>query len=202
MDGTAGPADKAAGPADKADGPAAGPDKTLETREASASARKKTLGEQLTLEAIDRSLQKPVDPQKLISSKVLCTLQFCMHSVIDSIFGSHLALQHVAIIRREASPHPSLPSWRCGPWSWYRLQAPSPRYVPFTTMLNSMTADALHTAGTGHTLSGQSSGGTTEAEGADLGSGDTLPNYPPNRPPNFPPNHPPNHPPNVRLMSA
>ena len=73
MDGTAGPADKAAGPADKADGPAAGPDKTLETREVSASARKKTLGEQLTLEAIDRSLQKPVDSQKLISM-MQCTL--------------------------------------------------------------------------------------------------------------------------------
>ena len=80
------------------DGPAAGPAKTLETRVASAG--KKTLGEQLTLEAMDRSLQKPVDPLKLIISKVLCTLQFCMHSVIDSIFGSHLALQHVAIIRR------------------------------------------------------------------------------------------------------
>ena len=31
---------------------------------------KKSLGQELTLEAMDRSLQKPVDPKKLIASKV------------------------------------------------------------------------------------------------------------------------------------
>ena len=59
-------------PAEKADGPAPGPDKTLEMRAASASKTEtKNLGEQLTLEAMDMSLQKPVDPRKLISSRVL-----------------------------------------------------------------------------------------------------------------------------------
>ena len=67
-------------PAEKADGPAPGPDKTLEMRAASASMTKtKTLGEQLTLEAMDRSLQKPVDPQRLISSKVLCAIRYTLY---------------------------------------------------------------------------------------------------------------------------
>ncbi len=88
--------------------------------EASAIKAKKTLGEQLTMEAmdtLDRSLQKPVDLQWSISSKVLCTLLFGIHSMFDSIFGSRLALQHVAIIRSVASPSPSPPSSRFGPWT-------------------------------------------------------------------------------------
>ena len=55
---------------------------------------KKSLAQELTLEAMDRSLQKPVDPKKL--KQVPCAILYRPCGLSDTTFGSPLGRRPVA----------------------------------------------------------------------------------------------------------
>ena len=59
---------------------------------------KKSLGQALTLEAMDRSLQKPVDPKKLIASKVSTAKLYRPCCMSHCTFGRPQAHRSVALL--------------------------------------------------------------------------------------------------------
>ena len=101
--------------------------KTVSAEEASKAKPKvrKSLAQELTLEAMDRSLQKPVDQKKLIASKVPPVILFRPCGLSDSTFGSPLARQPVAWLGRRAHLSCS-PRLQAGSspsrWSQHRLR--------------------------------------------------------------------------------
>ena len=71
---------------------------------------RKSLGQELTLEAMDRSLQKPVDPKKLIASKVPTGKLYRPCGMSDCTFCRPLARRSVALLgpRQHLCPSPRL----------------------------------------------------------------------------------------------
>ena len=69
-----------------------------------------SLGQELTLEAMDRSLQKPVDPKKLIASKVPTGKLYWSCGISDCTFCRLLARWSVALLgpRQHLCPSPRL----------------------------------------------------------------------------------------------
>ena len=63
---------------------------------------RKSLVQELTLEAMDRSLQKTVDPKKLIASKVPCAILYRPCGLSDTTFGSPLGRRPVVLLGRRA----------------------------------------------------------------------------------------------------
>ncbi len=86
---------------------------------------RKSLAEELALEAMDRSLQKPVDRKKLIASKVPTAILYQPCSLSDSNFGSPQARRPVALLGRRAhlSRSPRLLAGS-GPSRWSQPRLP------------------------------------------------------------------------------
>ncbi len=101
----------------------------------SAAAAKSRRDEELLLNAaIDMSLQKPVDPRKLASSKVhTVTMPLLAQPRPDIMHGSRLALLVISTTRHAARHHSHRPSSASDPSPWNRRPHPSQRYVIYAS---------------------------------------------------------------------